>query len=182
MLVFWTKPFWEESVGEFIPEVISETFQAEVEKPELITPDEQSIFIENVELGDKRVQVEEMYGDPMSESEIEYSVGWPSYYENYPNLMMVAYNDKNIVQGLYTNQDLLSPQVDTALGEGDTKPFLYETLDEPEEIIRNGSFFYQINSEGEYDFYQMDKSYVIAFYDVLALDIDEGLEEEKKAI
>ncbi|MBM7601453.1 hypothetical protein JOC34_003878 [Virgibacillus halotolerans] len=181
LLAFWTKPFWEDSVREFIPEAVSDTFhsakeftteridsdigfgfeqvndeatslfssiidtvqekeqkpeQEQVEKPELTTPDEQSFSIGNVELGDMKDDVEEMYGEPMRESENEYGVDWSTYHENYQNFMMVAYDEQEVVRGLFTNQDLLSSQFDIALG--DTKAVVNDALEEPEEMIRNG--------------------------------------------
>ncbi|ASN03618.1 CAP domain-containing protein [Virgibacillus necropolis] len=226
LLAFWTRPFWEDSAREFIPEAVSDTFhsakdfttqtidndfdfdkvrdqatslynsvidsvqekeQKQVEKPELATPDEQSFSIGNVELGDAKNDVEEMYGAPSRESENEYGVDWSTYHENYQNFMMVAYDEQEVVRGLFTNQDLLSSQFNIALG--DTKAVVNDTLGEPEELIRNGLFNYQITSEGEYDVYQIDGNYVTIFYDihegneVTAIQIiDEDLEAAKDSL
>ncbi|WP_311200281.1 CAP-associated domain-containing protein [Oceanobacillus sojae] len=46
---------------------------------------------------------------------------------------------------------------------GDSKDTVNETLGESEEVIRNGSFNYQITSDGEYDVYQLDGNYVTIF-------------------
>ncbi|MCT1577621.1 CAP domain-containing protein [Oceanobacillus kimchii] len=232
ILAFWTKPYWEDTVREIIPESVSDTFHSAtdlatqnidyeinfdfdrvkdqvsmlyssvidsiqnseqepepepVEKPELTTPDEQSFSVGNVELGDTKAVVEEMYGEPMRENENEYGVKWSTYHENYQNFMMVAYDEQDVVRGLFTNQDLISSQHDLELGV--PKSAVNETLGEPEEVIRNGWFNYQINSKGEYDIYHMDGSYVTIFYDIHEDDemtaiqlIDENLESSKRAL
>ncbi|WP_440896641.1 CAP domain-containing protein [Amphibacillus sp. Q70] len=220
LLAFWTKPLWGDSVHEFIPESINDTFQSvkefaiqmidnnfyidqvqeqfpssdvqqnpeqePVEKPDLSIPDEQSVSIGNIELGDTKDEVNEMYGEPMRESENEYGLDWFTYHENYQNFIMVAY-DHEIVRGLFTNQDLLSSQFDIAIG--DTKTVVNETLGEPEELIHYNRFSYQINSEDEYDVYRIDENYVTIFYDIhqdnemTAIQlIDEDLETTKDVL
>lgn len=81
-----------------------ETEQEEATPLELTTPEEQSFSIGNVELGDTRADVEDMYGDPERESENEYGVNWSTYHENYQNFMMVAYDEQEMVRGLFTNR------------------------------------------------------------------------------
>lgn len=161
--------------------------QNDTERVELETPAEQSFSIGNVELGDSKEKVEEMYGSPQRESENEYGVNWSTYHENYQNFMMVAYDGQNLVRGLFTNQDLLSSQFDIAIG--DLKDIVNERLGKPEEIIRNGWFNYRINSEGEYDVYHLDGSYTTIFYDIhkeneiTAIQlIDEDLEAAKDTL
>lgn len=166
---------------------VQESEQEQVEIPELTKPDEQSFSIGNIELGDTKDRVEEIYGEPMRASENEYGLDWSTCHENYRNFMMVAYDEQEVVRGLFTNQDLLSSQFDIVLG--DTKAVVNETLGEPEKVIRNGGFNYQINSEEEYDVYQMDGGYVTLFYDIHKGDqvtaiqiIDEGLEVLKETL
>lgn len=221
LLAFWTKPLWSDSVREFIPESVSDTFhsikeftiqtidndfyidqlrdqfsspdsiqeqeQESVEKPELSMPDEQSFSIGNIELGDSKDEVNEIYGEPMRESENEYGLDWFTYHENYHNFIMVAYDDDEVVRGLFTNQDLLSSQFDLTIG--DTKTVVNETLGEPEELIHYNRFSYQINSEDEYDVYRIDRNYVTIFYDIhegneiTAIQlIDEDLETVKDVL
>lgn len=161
--------------------------QKDAERVELKTPDEQSFSIGNIQLGNSKEEVEEIYGKPKRESENEYGVNWSTYHENYQNFMMVAYDNHDIVRGLFTNQDLLSSQFDIAIG--DSKDFVNERLGKPEEIIRNGWFNYRINSEGEYDVYHLDGSYTTIFYDIhkeneiTAIQlIDEDLEAAKDTL
>lgn len=166
---------------------VQEPKQEQIKKPELTTPDEQSFSIGNIELGDMRVDVEEMYGEPMRESENEYGVYWSTYHENYQNFIMVVYDEQEIVRGLFTNQDLFSSQFDIFLG--DTKTVVNKKLGKPKKVIRNGWFNYQINSEGEYDVYQIDGNYVTIFYDIHKGDeitaiqlIDKDLEATKNTL
>lgn len=138
---------------------------------ELESPEKQSVSVGNVELGDTKKAVDEVYGEPESESENEYGVNWSSYHENYQNFMMVAYDEDEVVRGLYTNQDLFSSEFDISLGN--TKEKVNEELGEPEEVIRNGWFNYRVNSEGEYDVYEMDGDFITFFYDLHVADEDE---------
>lgn len=163
-----------------------ETYE-QVETPELTTPEEQSFSVGNVEIGDTKEQVEEMYGEAERQSENEYGVEWFTYHENYQNFMMVAYDEQDMVRGLFTNQDLLSSQ--QGIEMGDSKSFVNETLGDPEEMIRNGWFNYKIESEGEYDVYHMDGTYATIFYDlheseeVTAIQlIDEDMESAKSTL
>lgn len=138
--------------------------QEPVEKIALLIPDEQVFSVGNVEIGDAKVDVEQRYGAAMRESENEYGLAWSTYHENYQNFIMVAYDDGEIVRGLFTNQDLLTSQF--GLGIGDTRVLVHETLGESEEFIHYDSFSYQINSEDEYDIYRIDGNYVTIFYDL----------------
>ncbi|MFD1066167.1 CAP domain-containing protein [Oceanobacillus locisalsi] len=226
LLAVWTKPLWEDSVRDLVPDAVNDTLSSasdfvtdaidndfyfrqiadqassvidsitgsdtsteyeQVETPELTNPEEQSFSVGNVEIGDTREQVENTYGEPERRSQNEYGVEWSTYHENYQNFMMVAYDEQEVVRGLFTNQDLLSSQDDIALG--DTKSFVNETLGEPEEMIQNGWFNYNIESEGEYDIYHMDGTYATIFYDlheseeVTAIQlIDEDLESAKSTL
>lgn len=161
--------------------------QKPVEKPELTLPSEQAFSLGNIELGDTKDKVDELYGEAMRESRNEYGLDWFTYHENYHNFMMVAYDDEEIVRGLFTNQDLLSTQYPFSMA--DTKEVVNDTLGEPEELIDYERFIYQVNSQGEYDIYQIDGSYVTLFYDIheddrltAVLLIDADLESTKDVL
>lgn len=149
-----------------------ENFVVEIEDPEqetadeieLEAPEEQSVSVGNVELGDTKDDVEETYGNPEAESESEYGINWSAYHENYHNFMMVAFDDEGIVQGLFTNQDLLSSEFNISLG--DKKEKVNDKLGEPKDVIRNGWLNYRVNSDGEYDVYDFDGNMVTFFYDI----------------
>src|SRR5690625_2781971 len=58
--------------------------------PELSAPESQFFSIGNIELGDSRESVEDMYGAPERESLNEYGGEWTAYHEDYQNFMMVV--------------------------------------------------------------------------------------------
>lgn len=183
-----------DALGERVASLISsitgsedEVIQEEAETPELSTPDEQHFSIGNVELGDSREAVEEMYGTPERESTNEYGVEWSAYHEGYQNFMMVAYDEEDTVRGLYTNQDLLSSQSDIALGV--SQETVNGILGAPDDIVQSGHHAYQIESESAYDSYRMDGHHTTIFYDIHQEDqvtaiqlIDEELEASKDGL
>ena len=150
---------WKTVVGE-----IETPKQETADEIELEAPEKQSISVGNVELGDTKDDVEKTYGDPEAESENEYGVNWSTYHENYHNFIMVAFNDEGIVQGLFTNQDLLSTDFDISFD--DEKKKVNEKLGESKDVIRNGWLNYRVNSDGEYDVYEFDGNLVTFFYDI----------------
>ncbi|WP_446715507.1 CAP domain-containing protein [Bacillus sp. OTU530] len=165
----------------------SESKNTNVETPELTAPTDQIFSIYNIELGESRADVEQETGKPKRISENEYGVIWAAYHENYQNFIMVAYDEKNIVRGLYTNQDLIASS--TGIKLGSPKQSVQEHLGTPESIMRKGLINYEINGNGEYDVFQLDNSYVTIFYDkhenntVTAIQIiDAELEQNKNAL
>lgn len=220
MLVFVSKPLWNEPIRKMIPESVSESYDSIkeftikifdenfhldymrdqdlspnlsepdtpeekfVEKPELLTPIEQMFSIGNIEIGDTKEKVTAFYGEAVRQSVNEYGLAWLTYHENYRNFIMVAYDEEEIVRGLFTNQDLLSSQIDIAMDSSAAS--VNAVLGEPEELIHYDSFSYQINSEGEYGVYQIDGNYLTLFYDIHQENqitavqlIDKHLEEAK---
>ncbi|MFC6602599.1 CAP domain-containing protein [Ectobacillus funiculus] len=165
----------------------SESKNTNVKTPELTAPTDQIFSIYNIELGESRADVEQETGKPKRISENEYGVTWEAYHENYQNFIMVAYDEKNIVRGLYTNQDLIASS--TGIKLGSSKQSVQEQLGTPESIMRKGLINYEINGNGEYDVFQLDNSYVTIFYDkhenntVTAIQIiDAELEQNKNAL
>ncbi|RLL44859.1 serine protease [Oceanobacillus piezotolerans] len=158
-----------------------------VEKPELQQPTEQEFSINNIEIGDIRSEVEAKVGEPKRASENEYGVDWVAYHENYQNFFMVAYDDKDQVAGLYTNQDLVSSTHGISL-ESTQEEVLAAIAEEPLDGIRKGLVTYQLDNNQEYDIFLMDDNYITIFYDkhenktVTAIQIiSKELEQEKKA-
>lgn len=162
----------------------SESNDPNVEKPKLTAPQDQVFSIHNIELGESRADVEQETGKPKRTSKNEYGISWEAYHENYQNFIMVAYDEKNIVRGLYTNQDLIASS--TGIKLGSSKQSVQEHFGTPESVMRKGLINYEINGDGEYDVFQLDSSYVTIFYDkhenntVTAIQvIDEELEQNK---
>lgn len=156
-----------------------------VEKPALTVPSDQTFSIYNIELGDSKESVEEEVGKSKRESSNEYGTSWYAYHENYRNFFMVSYDQNQQVNGLFTNQDLLSS--DSGIKMGVSKEVVQNELGEPLTNIRKGLTLYQLQNNGEQDVYQIDGSYVTIFYDkhendtVTAIQIIDGnLETNKK--
>ncbi|MEC2323057.1 CAP domain-containing protein [Lederbergia lenta] len=134
-----------------------------VEKPTLTAPEQQKFSLHNIELGDSKDKVEQAVGAPKRVSKNEYGVDWYSYHENYQNFMMISYSENDIVNGLYTNQDLISSSNGVKLGS--SKESVKAYLGEPITQMRKGFVYYQIQDNGEYEIYQIDNSYITVFYD-----------------
>ncbi|MGF3103115.1 CAP domain-containing protein [Rossellomorea sp. DUT-2] len=156
-----------------------------VEKPTLTVPSDQTFSIYNIEMGDSKENLEQELGEAKRQSTNEYGVSWYAYHENYRNFLMVSYDENNQVNGLYTNQDLLSSS--SGIEMGVSKEVVQNELGEPLSNIRKGLTLYQLQNNGEQEVYQVDGSYVTVFYDkhendtVTAIQIiDESLEANKK--
>jgi uncharacterized protein YkwD len=134
-----------------------------IEKPTLSAPEHQEFSIHNIELGDSKSTVEDALGIPERKTLNEYGVQWYTYHENYQNFFMVSYDSDQKVNGLYTNQDLLTSSSGIKL---DTpKQEVQKHLGEPLEKLRKGLTLYQLQNNGEHDIYKIDDSYVTIFYD-----------------
>lgn len=130
--------------------------------------------------------VEKLAGVAKRQTRNEYGVDWFAYHENYQNFFMVAYDTDDKVVGLYTNQDLISSK--QGIKRGTPKEAVTEKLGDPVTKLLKGNVYYQIRSDGEYDMFEMDKSYVTIFYDkhekntVTSIQIiDAELEKQKSA-
>jgi uncharacterized protein YkwD len=156
-----------------------------VEKPALTVPSDQTFSIYNIEMGNSKENLEQELGEAKRQSTNEYGVSWYAYHENYRNFLMVSYDENKQVNGLYTNQDLLSSSSDIEMGV--SKEVVQNELGEPLSNIRKGLTLYQLQNNGEQEVYQVDGNYVTVFYDkhendtVTAIQIiDESLEANKK--
>lgn len=187
LVVVWTKPLWESPVENFTTQLFGENLsfsrmqdqatslfdsivdnsaddeQSRTKALELSQPEDQTFSVGNIEIGDSKEEIEQTYGEPKRETTNEYGLKWASYHENYQNFLMVAYDQEDIVQGLYTNQDMIASQNDISLGS--TKSEAHKKLGETESTIAHNGFNMQINSDGEYDVYRIDGNYVTIFYD-----------------
>ncbi|MBK5462189.1 CAP domain-containing protein [Peribacillus sp. TH27] len=158
----------------------------QVKKPTLEAPAEASFSVHNIEIGDTKAAVEKLAGVAKRQTRNEYGVDWFAYHENYQNFFMVAYDTDDKVVGLYTNQDLISSK--QGIKRGTPKEAVTEKLGDPVTKLLKGNVYYQIRSDGEYDMFEMDKSYVTIFYDkhekntVTSIQIiDAELEKQKSA-
>ncbi|MFC4617894.1 CAP domain-containing protein [Camelliibacillus cellulosilyticus] len=219
IICYVSKPLWEEPVQKLVPSSIRDAVRSaldfgkdkdnlsqhlnslfkspehtppeskdkNVETPKLTVPKDHIFSIHNIELGEPKTEVEQKIGKPKRTSKSEYGVNWTTYHENYHNFMMVAYDKNNRVRGLFTNQDLIASS--TGIKLGSPKRLVQKQLGPPESTIRKGLINYRLNSQGEYDTFLLDNSYVTIFYDkhnnntVTAIQIiDKALEQNKQAI
>ncbi|MGD7044531.1 CAP domain-containing protein [Jeotgalibacillus proteolyticus] len=158
-----------------------------VEKPDLSPPTEEMFSIYNVKIGDARQDVEQEIGEPQRQTTNEYGTEWFAYHENFGNFLMVSYNEKELVNGLFTNQDLVASSVDLTLES--SREEVTAELGEPLTSMRKGLVRYQIQNDGEYDVFEVDDSYATVFYDkhedqtVTAIQIiHQSLEEDREDI
>jgi len=156
----------------------------DIEKPKLSEPTSYSLSIYNIELGDSREEVEDLFGKAKRSSMNEYGVNWNTYHEEYRNYFMIAYDNENKVAGLYTNQELLSSKQKVKIGSPKDK--VLAQFGSPLTSLKKGRISYQIQSS-EYYLYKFDDSYVTIFFDkhkentVTAIQIiNEELENHKK--
>lgn len=155
------------------------------ESPELDEPTEQVFSIHNIELNDSREMVEQHVGPHQRSSLNEYGVDWTAYHENYHNFFLVAYDENNLVAGLYTNQNLLTST--EGINFESSRSNILAELGEPLEYLRKGYVNYRLQDTNEYDMFRIHDNYVTIFYDlhqnnrVTGIQIIRGdLEEQKE--
>ncbi|WP_349293149.1 CAP domain-containing protein [Cytobacillus spongiae] len=168
-------------------ETPSDTSTEEIpkEKPPLSVPTDQMFSVHNIELGDPKEAVEKELGEAMRKTTNEYGGAWYAYHQQYRNFLMVSYDENDAVNGLYTNQSLLSSS--SGIKMGVSKQVVQDELGKPLTTIRKGLTLFQLQNNGEQEVFQVDGSYVTVFYDkheddtVTAIQIiDERLESRKK--
>lgn len=78
-----------------------------VGKPELSETD--SLFaIHNVTLGMSKEEAQVKVGLPLRLMKNEYGTDWHSYHTDYQNYVLLAYDQNGAVNGMFTNQDIIS--------------------------------------------------------------------------
>lgn len=168
------------------PETETKNQASPLPKPELVTPTEQVFSIHNVQIGDTKEQVEKLLGQAKRSSYNEYGIEWHTYHENYQNFVMVGYDGNGMVDGLYTNQDLISSSKGVTYGS--TKQEVLDSLGEPLNSINKGRTIYQFEKDRDYEVYLLNNTYATIFYDkhreniVTAIQmISKDLEKAKEA-
>ncbi|MBP2239678.1 uncharacterized protein YkwD [Cytobacillus eiseniae] len=158
----------------------------QVEKPDLAIPSGHAFSVHNIVLGKLKTEVEGQLGQPQRTSYNEYGNEWHTYHNNYQNFIMVAYDEKNQVNALYTNQDLISSSYGIKLGS--QKDEVIQQLGKPLEHIRKGLTYFELPKETDYDVFLIDHSFITIFYDkhegnvVTSIQIiREDLEKRKKS-
>ncbi|TFE01790.1 serine protease [Jeotgalibacillus salarius] len=169
------------------PDLSTETIENEtaaVERPELSVPTEKLFAVHNIELGQSKADVEASAGQATRSSFNEFGVEWHAYHEQYQNFFMTSYNEEDKVNGLFTNQDLITSSL--SLQMGSTRDEVRAELGDPLTSLRKGMVRYELQDEGEYDLFSFDGAYITVFYDhheentVTALQvISEDLEDNR---
>ena len=157
-----------------------------VEKPELTETD--SLFaIHNVTLGMSKEEAQAKVGLPLRLMKNEYGTDWHSYHTNFQNYVLLSYNQDGNVNGMFTNQDMISSTDGITMNSN--KDDVRTLLGVPLKSLQKGNVQYILDTRDEYDLFKVGNLYVTVFYDiheestVTALQvIHEDLEEERPEI
>lgn len=134
-----------------------------VDKPELSETD--SLFaIHNVTLGMTKEEAQAKVGLPLRLMQNEYGTEWHSYHQNYQNYVLLSYNQDGQVNGMFTNQDLISSTEGITMAS--TQSEVREVLGTPLKHLQKGNVQYILDTRNEYDMYKIDNVYVTVFYDI----------------
>ncbi|MFT8322251.1 MAG: CAP-associated domain-containing protein [Bacillus sp. (in: firmicutes)] len=167
-----------------LPEWNVEKEQKSLEQPELATPTEQTFSIYNIQIGDKKEEVEKHLGEAKRQTINEYGIPWYVYHENYHHFVMVGYDKNQSVKAIYTNQDLIASK--NGLKKGIDKNTVLKTLGEPLTELKKGFVYYKLPADKDYEMFLLDKEYVTVFFDkeegntVTAMQIIDGELEENR--
>lgn len=159
----------------------------EVEKPNLRTSDEYTITIHNISLGLEKSEVTSILGEAKSVSPNEYGTNWYTYHQDYHNFVMISFDEDNLVNAMYTNDDLITSHTGLKL-RSDQKE-IRTIFGEPLTEINRGLMTYVLQETDEFDVFLQDQYYLYVFYDihqqhqVTAVQmIEKSLEENKKEV
>lgn len=157
-----------------------------VGKPELSETD--SLFaIHNVTLGMSKEEAQVKVGLPLRLMKNEYGTDWHSYHTDYQNYVLLAYDQNGAVNGMFTNQDIISSTEGITMNSD--KEEVREKLGVPLKSLQKGNVQYILDTRDEYDVFKRGSLYITVFYDiheentVTALQvIHEDLEKQRKEI
>lgn len=157
-----------------------------VAKPELSDTDSM-VAVHNVTLGMTKEEAQQKLGLPLRLMENEYGTDWHSYHQDYQNYVLLSYDDNGEVNGMFTNQDLISSA--KGLSMDSTKAQVRELFGTPLTSLQKGRVQYILDSRDEYDLFETADAYTTVFYDVHEGDtvtgvqvIDKELEEQRSEI
>lgn len=157
-----------------------------VAKPDIAETDSLFAF-HNVTLGMTKEDAQANVGLPLRLMRNEYGVDWHSYHKDYQNYVLLSYDKNGLVNGMYTNQDLISSTENLSMKS--TKEEVRKILGTPLKHLQKGNVQYILDTRDEYDLYKIDDIYVTVFYDIheentiTAIQvIQEDLEEQRPGI
>jgi len=158
-----------------------------VEKPVLDKPLKTQVSVHNIELGSPQEKVAAELGEPKSNSMNEYGTEWFTYHDGYQNFVMVSFDEKQTVNAIYTNDDLISSTA--GIKYGSLKSTVRETFGEPIKEIRKGLNIYMLQETEGFDVFKSGDTYTYVFYDLHQNDkvtaiqlINDSLEKKKTGI
>ena len=134
------------------------------EKPVLDKPVKTQVSIHNIELGSPQEKVTAELGEPKSHSMNEYGTEWFTYHDGYQNFVMVSFDEKQTVNAIYTNDDLISSTA--GIKYGSLKSTVRETFGEPIKEIRKGLNIYILQESEGFDVFKSGDTYTYVFYDL----------------
>lgn len=157
-----------------------------VSKPNL--DETQSLFaVHNVTLGMTKEQAQAKVGLPLRLMRNEYGVDWHSYHKDYQNYVLLSYDQEGKVNGMFTNQALISSTKGITMQSKKAEVRL--ALGTPLKSLQKGNVQYILDTREEYDIFKIDSIYITVFYDIHESDtvtaiqvIDEELEEKRSQI
>lgn len=159
---------------------------AAVEKPELA--ETESLFaIHNITLGMSKEEAQAKVGLPLRLMRNEYGSDWHSYHQNYQNYVLLSYDQNGKVNGMFTNQDLISSTKGLTMKSNKTE--VRAALGIPLKSLKKGNVQYILDTREEYDVFKVDSIYITIFYDIHEEDtvtaiqvVDGDLEEQRQKI
>ena len=158
----------------------------EVGKPEL-TETESLFAIHNVTLGMPKEEAQALVGLPLRLMRNEYGTDWHSYHQDYQNYMLLSYDGNGQVNGMFTNQDLISSTKGITMASN--REDVRTAFGTPLKSLQKGNVQYILDTRNEYDMFKIDNIYITVFYDihedntVTAVQvIDEKLEAKRPEI
>lgn len=157
-----------------------------VAKPELASTDS-LVAIHNVTLGMSREEAQQKVGLPLRLMENEYGTDWHSYHQDYQNYVLLSYDEDGMVNGMFTNQDLISSTEGFSMESA--KSEVRDLFGTPLSHLQKGRVQYILDSRDEYDLFETADSFTTVFYDVHEENsvtavqvISKELEEQREGI
>ncbi len=115
----------------------------------------------NIKIGDSKENVILNIGEPSRIDYSEYNFKWYVYNEDLNKFAMIGIDNDNVV-ALYSN-GIDSNEIDIKLNSNKED---IRKLYSPLEYKKKGNTKYIINSDGQYDVFDIQKNYVTVFYDI----------------
>lgn len=137
---------------------------SKVEKPTLSTPTDGLFSVHNIQIGDKMDEVTSKLGKASRITTNEYGSQWHTFHTDYQNFLMVSFDDSSLVDGLFTNNDLIASTFGIKLNSKKTE--VQKALGKPIKQLKKGNINYILKDDGEMDTFLIENVYVTVFYDV----------------